>query len=196
MKLSLLISLFFLVINFGSYAQLPSSDDEQRVERYLYTYYNSNKSSLRETERLMRFLEERMDLYLITLSREGMKQLKKDDAEVEAYVKQLESLKSMRVVRQTVADGRASYREILDKLVNEGISSREDVLNCRKILVLKSMEYNLLLAKQDKLLALLKDDYTRKMFIESFVSGQNETDLSSLRQMTKQVDLAIDTYDI
>jgi hypothetical protein len=189
----LLILLQLSILSVDLQAQTES---HQRVERYLYTFYNSNKSSIRETERLMQFLEERMDLYLITLDKDQMKLIKSDDKEVEAYVKQLEGIRSLRVVRQTVEEGRSSYRETLDRLINDGLKSRADVLNCRKILVLKSMELNMLNNKQNKLLALLKDDYVRQEFIQTLITKKSQDKIQDLRALTQEVDLAIDTYDI
>ncbi len=137
-----------------------------------------------------------MDLYLITLDKDQMKLIKSDDKEVEAYVKQLEGIRSLRVVRQTVEEGRSSYRETLDRLINDGLKSRADVLNCRKILVLKSMELNMLNNKQNKLLALLKDDYVRQEFIQTLITKKSQDKIQDLRALTQEVDLAIDTYDI
>ena len=191
--------LIYVVVFVGSlsFSSAKAQDPNiQRVERYLYTIYNSNKSSIRETERLMRSLEERMDLYLVTLSRDDMKLIKDDDQKVDAYVKQMERLTSVKVIRQTIEEGKVSYRETLDRLLNEGLKNRADVLECRKILVLRSMEYNLQMTNQDKLLLLLKDDFVRQEFIQKFVVGKSEDDFSNLKIFAKQVDMAIDAYDM
>ena len=191
--------LIYVVVFVGSlsFSSAKAQDPNlQRVERYLYTIYNSNKSSIRETERLMRSLEERMDLYLVTLSRDDMKLVKDDDQKVDAYVKQMERLTSVKVIRQTIEEGKVSYRETLDRLLNEGLKNRADVLECRKILVLRSMEYNLQMTNQDKLLLLLKDDFVRQEFIQKFVVGKSEDDFSNLKIFAKQVDMAIDAYDM
>lgn len=190
-------TILFLVVNFLTvgFAQ-AQTDVQQRVERYLFSNYNANKSALRENERIIRILEENFDKYLETLDIDTKAVVKGQDREVNKYLSQVEKVRDVQLLARMVEEAKVKYRISLDKYVNHGLSSPQDALECRKIIVMKLAEHELVQQKQEKLIALLKDDHSRTEFIKSVLSKGKIKEDADLKTFVQNVDNEVFSYEL
>lgn len=185
---------FFLVCFLSANYAHAQNEVEQRVERYLYTNYNTNKAAIRENERLIRILEEKFDTYLIGLNKESQSLVKGQEKEIKQYLQQVEKIKDVKVLKKMMEEFRTKNIANLDRFVNKGLSTPEDAVDCRKIIIMRLVEHELLSQKQQKLLALLKDDYSRQQFIEVVVKNGGVKETEDIKSFTQSVDSEVDEY--
>ncbi|WP_224998870.1 hypothetical protein [Cesiribacter sp. SM1] len=169
---------------------------QQKVERYLFSNYNTNKAAIRENERTIRILEERYDNYLETLDMETKALVVAQDKEVKQYLAKVEKVRDVQLLTQMVEEAHAKHAVALDKFVNKGLNSTADALECRKIIVMRLAEHELITAKQDKLIALLKDDHTRHEFIMTLLKKGKVKESTDLKAFAKSIDLEVLGYGI
>ena len=194
---NLLGTLLFLIVSFLTvgFAQ-AQADVQQRVERYLFSNYNANKSALRENERIIRILEENFDKYLESLDKDTKAVVKGQDKEVNQYLSQVEKVRDIQLLTRMVEEAKLKYRVSLDKYVNNGLSTPQDALECRKIIVMKLAEHELVQQKQQKLIALLKDDHSRTEFIKSVLSKGKVKEDADLKTFVQNVDNEVFNYEL
>lgn len=191
-KTTLVLLVSLLALGFA-HAQ---TEVQQKVERYLFSNYNTNKAALRENERIITILEERFDLYLETLDKDTRALVAGQDREVKQYLVKVEKVRDVEMLSQMVEEAYARHATALDRFVNKGLSSPKDALECRKIIVMRLAEHELIRLKQEKLIALLKDDHTRQEFILSLLKKGKLKEDGNLKAFTKTVDLEVYSFDI
>lgn len=169
---------------------------QQRVERYLYTNYNTNKAALRENERLVRILEEKLDTYLVTADKETQRKAVTQEKEIKHLLLQIEKIRDPRELKKMIEEARTKQIANLDRFVNGELSSPADALECRKIIVMKLVEHDLITQRQEKLLALLKDDHSRSQFIEGMLKKKNLQDGIDMKAFAQSVDGEVDTFSM
>lgn len=184
---------FFLLVCFllSNFVQ-AQNEVQHRVERYLYTNYNTNKAAILENDRLIRILEENFDTYLIGLDKESQSLVKGQEKDIKQYLQQVEKIKDVKVLKNMVDEFRTKNIANLDRFVNKGLSTPEDAIDCRKIIIMKLVEHELLMQKREKLLALMKDDFSRQQFIEEMVKNGNVKETEDVKAFTQTVDGEVD----
>ncbi|AHM58622.1 hypothetical protein D770_01740 [Flammeovirgaceae bacterium 311] len=191
-KISLVLLVSLLAIGFAQ----AQTEVQQKVERYLFSNYNTNKAALRENERIITILEEHFDHYLETLDKETKAQVVGQDKEVKQYLIKVEKVRDVELLTQMVDEAHARHASALDRFVNKGLSSPKDALECRKIIVMRLAEHELIRLKQEKLIALLKDDHSRQEFILSLLRRGKLKEDGDLKTFTKTVDMEVYSFGI
>jgi hypothetical protein len=189
---ALLLFVSFLSIGFAQ----AQTEVQQRVERYLFSNYNTNKAAIRENERIIRILEERFDGYLESLDKETKERVVGQDKEVKLYLSKVEKVRDIELLTKMVEEAQAKNAVALDKFVNKGLNTPADALECRKIIVMRLAEHELITSKQEKLIALLKDDNTRQEFIMSLLKKGKVKENADVRAFAKAIDLEVLGYGI
>lgn len=182
----------FLVISQAS----AQTDLQQRIERYLYTHYNTNKAALRENDRTIRLLEDRLDAYLGSMNKEEGEKAKAQERIAKKYLDEVNKIKDIGQLRKKVDESSQKREALLERYLSKGLASAEDVLECRKLIVMKLAEYELLELTQAKLQALLKNDQARQLFISGLIEHEKLVLETEIRLFTKSVDVALDRYTI
>lgn len=178
------------------YAQ-EQTELQKRVERYLYASFTANKASMKENERILSFLEEKLDLYITKQeNKETLARIKKLEKECDALIKQIDQQKDPVQLLQMVEESKKSSRGQLDQFFSEGLQSIQDVVPCRRLIIMKTLEYYLLQEKHDKLMALLKDDFTRQEFINELLNKGKINENSDLRKIAQTVEVEVTKYNI
>lgn len=186
-----------LVLCIGSISVAYGQNEvTQRVERYLYTNYNTNKGLLRENDRLIRMLEERLDHYLDGADAETRRLAMKQEKDVKMLLQKIEKERDPTVLRKMTEEARVKNIVNLDRFVNKGLSTTEDALECRKIIVMMLLENDLVNLKQEKLLALLKDDHSRGQFIDGILKKGSFAEGADVKAFTQSVDGEVDKYSL
>jgi Na+/phosphate symporter len=188
------LTLFLCLLVLG--VAQAQTEMQQRVERYLYSNYNTNKAALRENERIIRILEEKLDTYLVSADKETQRKAVTQEKEIKQMLLQIEKITDPKVLRNMIEEARTKQIANLDRFVNGGLSSPEDALECRRIIVMKLVEHDLITQKQEKLLALLKDDHSRSQFIEGILKKKNLQDGIDLKTFAKSVDGEVDMFSL
>lgn len=186
--LTLFVSLFLIS------AVQAQNEVQQRIERYLYTNYNTNKGSIRENERIIRMLEERLDAYLVGLDKETQRVATTQEKEVKQLLQQINKIHDPKVLKKMIEDTHTKNVANLDRFVNKGLSAPQDALECRRIIVMKLVELDLLHQKQEKLLALLKDDHSRSQFIAGMLKNIQIQESSDLKIFAQAIDGEVDKF--
>jgi Na+/phosphate symporter len=169
---------------------------QQRVERYLYTHYNTNKAAIRDNDKTIRLLEDRLDAYMAKLDREQLEKAKAQERMAKKHLDQVNKLKDIGQLRQFIEEQQQKGTAAQERFLSKGLSSPEDVLECRKLIVAKLAEYELLELTQTKLQNLLKNDQARQKFISSLIETEKLAQETEIRIFTRTVDGALDRYSI
>lgn len=169
---------------------------QQRVERYLYSNYTANKAALRENERTLRIMEENLDSYLVSLTKDQLTIVKEHEKEVSNYLQQVQKIKDINRLRSLVEEVRTKNFAAIDRFVNSGLSTPNDVVECKKVIIIKIVEAEILQQKQERLLALLKDDATRNQFILELVQETSIAQEDDLNAFTQSVDKQVYNFEI
>lgn len=168
---------------------------QQRVERYLYTNYNTNKALIRDSDRIVQQLEDKLDAYMLSVDPAKLELVKAQEQSARRYQEQVKKVKDPKMLRQMVEEARQKSYSQLERFLSRGLSAPEDAFECRKIIALKLAELEMVQQKQDKLMTLLKDDLKRKEFIEQVVMGEKLDEGTDLVLLTKAVDVAVERFN-
>lgn len=194
---SLHVYIFLFGITFCSCFSLHAQNEvEQKVERYLYTSYDINKTSLKEGERILRTLEEQLNTFLFAAGKAELAALKGKEKEFDDFLKQIDGIKEVAQMEQIVEESRKSYRSLIAAVTERGIADINDAHECRKAIVLKMMEMDLLRLKQEKLVLLLKDESLRGLFINTMMSSGKLGIQTDVRTLMSTVDRSVAEYEI
>lgn len=193
-------SVFTIMLCFASFAlgfAQEQTELQKRVERYLYASFTASKASLKENERILRYLEEKLDLYIMAQDdKETLSRIKKLEKECDGLIKQIDQQKDPLQLLQMVEESKKSTRGELDQLFSQGLQSVQDVVPCRRLIIMKTLEYYLLQEKHDKLMVLLKDDFTRQEFINDLLTKGKINENSDLRKIAQTIELEVTKYNI
>ncbi len=187
---------FFLVCFLMSGGVLAQVEVQQRVERYLYTNYTTNKTLLRENEQQVKVLEEKLDAYILTLDKEKQQQIREQEKEMNQYLARLEKVKDVKTLRQLVEETKSKQTANLDRFISKGLDSTQDALECHKIIIMKLAELELVSLKQEKLLALLKNDQSRFSFIQNMIKNTTVETTGDIKAFAQVVDNEVDTFEL
>jgi hypothetical protein len=169
---------------------------QQRVERYLYTHYNTNKAAIRDNDKTIRLLEDRLDAYMAKLDKEQLEKAKAQERLAKKHLDQVNKLKDIGQLRQFIEEQQQKGTAAQERFLSKGLISPEDVLECRKLIVAKLAEYELLELTQAKLQNLLKHDQARQKFISSLIETEKLAQETDIRLFTRSIDGALDRYSI
>jgi Na+/phosphate symporter len=169
---------------------------QQRVERYLYTHYNTNKAAIRDNDKTIRLLEDRLDAYMAKLDKEQLEKAKAQERLAKKHLDQVNKLKDIGQLRQFIEEQQQKGTAAQERFLSKGLISPEDVLECRKLIVAKLAEYELLELTQAKLQNLLKNDQARQKFISSLIETEKLAQETDIRLFTRSIDGALDRYSI
>lgn len=189
-------SLRLLVLSFGmtfllQFLVLAQSGVQEKVERYLYTCYDSGKSGLKENERVLGILEQQLNDFMFTMDKPTAARMKASEKEFNEFLSRADKVKEVKMMQQMVEDSKRSSRIFLANILERGIQSVEEAEECRKMIVFKMMELDLLKMKQEKLVTLLKDENSRGKFIHAVLNAGNFGEQVDLRNLMVAVDKGI-----
>lgn len=193
------LHLFVLSVGIAFFMQFPvsaQSDVEEKVERYLYTCYDSGKAGLKENERVLGILEQRLNDFIFAMDKPTAARMKAGEKEFNEFLSRADKVKEVKMMQQMVEDSKRSHRIFLANLLERGIQSVEEAEECRKLIVFKMMELDLLRMKQEKLVALLKDENSRGKFIHAVLNAGNFGEQVDLRNLMVAVDKGITEFDM
>lgn len=169
---------------------------KQRVERYLFSSYDMTKSGLREKERLIQIVADKLDEYVLLLDNESFRHYKSRDREFNQFLERMEAVKDLKVIQQMTEESIRSQKKLLSSVLGEGIKSIEEAQECRRILVFLQMEKELLTIKNKKLVVLLKDDFNRSKFVDTILESGKLTEQTDTKSLMVTVDLSLFVFDI
>lgn len=181
------------LMQFQAAGQTPIQD---KVERYLYTCYDANKSGLKENDRVLSLLEKHLNDFIFAMDKTKAAEMKTHEKEFNEFLANADKVKDEKMMQQMVEDSKRSYKILLTNILERGIQSVDEARECRKAIVYKMMEMDLLKMKQEKLLTLLKDEASRGKFINTLVLSSNINEQTDLRQLMVAVDKSISDFDI
>ncbi len=187
---------FYVVLCFGIglLTQLETkaqSAVQEKVERYLYTCYDANKSGIKENDRVLAILEKQLNDFLFVMDKTTADEMKAHEKEFNEFLGRMDNVKDVKMMQQLVEDSKKSYRMLVANVLERGVQSVSEAKDCRKAIIFKMMEIDVLKLRQEKLASLLKDDLSRGKFIHSLVSAGNLTDQTDLRNLMVTVDNSI-----
>lgn len=177
-------------------AALAQSNVHDKVERYLFSSYESNKAGIREGERMVKQLDSKMDEYLLSLNNAVSSQLKEKDKEFNAFLKRLMAVKDIKAIQQMVEDSKKSQKTLISSVLQQGVTSLEEAQECHKIMAFKVLEIELMQLRQDRLFNLLKDEPGRRDFVARLVEEQQLSEKTDIRKLMATVDLRLSESDI
>ena len=194
--LKLMKSLPFYVLAFGisffiQFHVHAQSAVQEKVERYLYTCYDAGKSGLKENERILNILETRLNDFVFAMDKARAAEMKGHEKEFNEFLNRVDKLKDVKIMQQMVEDSKRSYKIVVANILERGVQSVDEAQECRKAIVFKMMEIDLLKMRQDKLVNLLKDENSRGKFIHALLSGGGITEQTDLRHLMAAVDKSI-----
>ncbi|WP_017729825.1 hypothetical protein [Nafulsella turpanensis] len=169
---------------------------QEKVERYLYTSYDINKTTLKEGERVLQIMEEKLDAFLFSMDKATAATMKVKEKEFDAFLRQVDGIKDVKRMEQLVEDSRRSYKSLIANVLEKGVKTAGEAQDCRKAIVFKMMEMDLLRVKQEKLVLLLKDEQLRGKFISGMVSKGYLNEQTDVRSMMAAVDKSVSEYEI
>lgn len=168
------------------------TDMKQRVERYLYVNYNANKAAMQENERMISRLEEKLDQYLDKLTAENIGVVKTHEKEVNLYLAQIEKISDQQALKKFVEAEHKKFKAKHQALMQGDINVAEDALVCRKLIILRLADHEFMQVRQEKLMALLKDETSRIDFIQSIMAAGKVKDNHDAQSFTAAVDGEVD----
>lgn len=169
---------------------------KQRVERYLFSSYDMTKAGLREKDRLIQMTSDKLDEYILLLSKEEISLFKSKEKEFNQFLDRMAAVKDEKIMQQMIEDSNRSHKTLLANVLKSGISSIDEAQECRKIMVFMMMEKELLERKNKKLVVLLKDDFSRTKFVDTILESGKVTEQSDTKSLMVTVDLSLTAYDI
>lgn len=197
----LIKSLRFYVFTFGitffiQFQAAGQTPIQEKVERYLYTCYDASKSGLKENDRVLNLLEKHLSDFIFAMDKAKAAEMKAHEKEFNEFLARADKVKDEKMMQQMVEDSKRSYKILLANILERGIQSVDEARECRKAIVFKMMEMDLLKMKQEKLLTLLKDEASRGKFIDTLLLSSNINEQTDLRQLMVAVDKSISDFDI